>query len=82
MYNHTYYSVLDELKKVAPYEECEYLNLIIAGAFGKGKKDKLTEDWLRKALLRNVEDEFMTYEQALTMNPIYLAKIEELKKIY
>ena len=82
MYNATYYAVLDELKKVAPYEECEYFNGIIASAFGKGKKERLTEDWLRKALLLNVEDEFMTYGQALAMKDIYLNKIEELKKVF
>ena len=65
---------------MVPYKECDYRNFIIAKLFTEGEQDKMTEDWLRKVLLEDVEDGFITYGQALTLAPLYKEVIEELKR--
>lgn len=50
-----------------------YINITIAIAREKGKV--ITEDWLRRHLLQNVEDGLIDYEEALKMNEIYTKKL-------
>ena len=80
MYSKKYYAVLDELNRVAP--GCDYRNCVIATAFERGKTDRLTDDWLRKALLGDYEDGFITYGQALALNNIYKKAIADLVTVY
>ena len=72
-----YFAVRKELDEVAP--NSEYTNSVIATAFAIGKSSKLTENWLRNHLLEDIEDDFITYEEALKLNEIYTKKIESLK---
>lgn len=74
-----YFEVKRELDERFPYECCEYENGIIARGFAYGREDELTEDKLRKQLLSNVEDEFMTYTEALIMFQMYMTAIKEIK---
>ena len=74
-----YFAVKRELDERFPYEYCKYENGTIARGFAYGREDELTEDKLRKQLLSNVEDEFMSYTEALTVFPMYMAAIKELK---
>lgn len=77
-----YFAVKANLDERFPFECCEYENGIIARGFAYGREDELTEDKLRKQLLSNVEDEFMTYLEAYTVFPMYMAAIDELKKMF
>lgn len=77
-----YFAVKRELDERFPYECCEYQNGVIARGFAYGREDELTEDKLRKQLLGNVEDEFMSYTEALVVFPMYMEAIDELKKIF
>ena len=77
-----YFAVKRELDERFPYKCCEYQNGVIARGFAYGREDELTEDKLRKQLLSNVEDEFMSYTEALVVFPMYMAAIDELKKIF
>ena len=48
----------------------------------KVKKEKLTEDWVMKTLLLDVEDGFMSYEQAVYIRKDYYKAIEEVKEMF
>ena len=74
-----YFMVKRELDKRFPFKCCEYQNEVIAGGFAYGKEDELTEDKLRKQLLNSVEDEFMSYTEALEVFPMYMQAIKEIK---
>lgn len=74
-----YFAVKRELNERFPYKCCEYQNGVIARGFAYGREDELTEDKLRKQLLGNVEDEFMTYTEALIMFSRYMTAIKEIK---
>lgn len=50
-----------------------YTNMTIAALRERGKV--VTEDWLRRHLLQNVEDGLLTYEEALKLNEIYTKKL-------
>ena len=50
-----------------------YTNMVIATAREKGKT--VTEDWLRRHMLQNVEDGLVDYDEALNMNEIYTKKL-------
>ena len=71
----------NEINRLVPYRECGYRNLVIADTIAEGKGDKLTDNWLMHALLRDVEDEFITYEQSLALEPIYRDAIARLRAI-
>jgi len=71
-----YFTVKRELDGRFPYE---FENGAIAGAFAQGREDELTEGKLRKQLLFNVEEELITYTEALAVFPMYMAAIKELK---
>lgn len=70
-----------EIAAMVTFKHCEYMNTVIADAVAQGHGNKLTQDWLRRFLLENVEDGFITYGQALTLAPIYTKAIEALKMI-
>ena len=72
-----YYAALKELNEVAPNNK--YRNTVIATAFAIGKSQKLTSDWLRKSLIGDVEDKFITYNEALKLYYVYSKKIDSLK---
>lgn len=76
-----YFAVKANLDERFPFKCCEYENGIIARGFAYGREDELTEDKLRKQLLSNVEDEFMTYTEALVVFPMYMAAIKEIKAV-
>ena len=71
----------DAINVMIPFKKCDYRNMVVADAIAKGKADKLTEDWLRRVLLTDVEDGFITYAESLALAPQYTKAIEELKKI-
>lgn len=64
-----YCKVLRVLNEMVPFKEAEYFNMCFASAIEK--EVKLTETKIMKTLLNGVEDEFITYGQALTLNEIY-----------
>lgn len=47
-----------------------YTNMIVATANMRGFK--VTEDWIRRHLIGNVEDGIMTYGEALVANEVYI----------
>ena len=77
-----YYGVLEEMNRRFPQKELSYRNMNVASIIAKGHEDKLTTDWLRKALLGDVEDEFMTYAQAVYIKDLYFKAICELKAMF
>ena len=74
-----YFEVGRMLDERFPHKCCEYENWIIARAFGYRVEDDLTEDKVRKQLLANIEDGFMTYLEAVTVFPMYMNAIKEIK---
>lgn len=58
------------------YDGLEYRNSVVATAIANGKKEKLDEEWVRKALLTDVEDGFLTYAQALAIKDEYFKAIQ------
>jgi hypothetical protein len=77
-----YFKILKEMNRRFPQEELGYRNEVVATAIANGKKDKLTEDWVMKTLLMDVEDGFISYEQAVYIHKDYYKAIEEIKKSY
>lgn len=77
-----YFEVKRILDEKFPYECCRYENMNIAGAFAYRVEDDLTEDKVRRQLLTNIEDGFMTYSESLTMFPKYMEAIAKLKKMF
>lgn len=77
-----YYGVLEEMNRRFPQKELDYRNSVVASIIAKGHEDKLTSDWLRNALLGDVEDEFMTYAQALYIKDLYFKAICEMKAMF
>ena len=77
-----YFAVKRELDERFHHTCCEYENGIIARGFAYGREDELTEDKLRKQLLSNVEDEFMAYLEAVTVFPMYMEAISEIKNMF
>ncbi len=75
-------TILKELKVMIPYKELEYRNQIVAGIIASGKKDKISADWIRKAFFRDIEDGFITYEQAVAVRVEYEKAIEKIKEMY
>lgn len=71
----------NEINRLVPYRECGYRSLVIADTIAEGKGDKLTDNWLMHALLLDVEDEMITYGQAITLEPIYRDAIAKLRAI-
>lgn len=75
-----------QVKKVMdsyfPAKEFDYRNMIVASAIVKGKKDKLTADWVRKSLLSDVEDGFMSYAIAVAAQEKYITAIENVKRMF
>ena len=82
MNNEVYFKVKEEMDRRFPQEELGYRNMVVASAIAKGKKDKLTEDWVMKTLLMDVEDGFIEYGQAVYISKDYYKAIEEIKKSY
>lgn len=77
-----YYGVLEEMNRRFPQKELDYRNMNVASIIAKGHEDKLTEDWLRRVLLGDVEDEFMTYSQAVYIHELYFEAICEVKAMF
>lgn len=77
-----YFKVKEEMDRRFPQEELEYRNTVVASAISKGKKDKLTEDWVMKTLLMDVEDGFIEYGQAVYIHKDYYKGIEEVKEMF
>jgi hypothetical protein len=82
MNNEVYFKAKAEMDRRFPQEELGYRNGIVATAIAKGRKEKLTEDWLRKTLLMDVEDGFISYEQAVYIHKDYYKAIEEVKEMF
>lgn len=82
MNNEVYFKVKEEMDRRFPQKELGYRNGIVATAIAKGRKEKLTEDWVMKTLLMDVEDGFISYEQAVHIHKDYYKAIEEIKKSY
>jgi hypothetical protein len=82
MNNEVYFKVKEEMNIRFPYLQLKYRNMVVATAFAKNKKHKLTEDWVMKTLLMDVEDGFITYAQAVSIHKDYYKAIEEIKKRY
>ncbi len=80
-YNEIYEQVKAELDGALP-NGTSYRNGVIAHFFASEKKYRLTNDWLHRALLRDVEDEFITTIEANQIEAIYKKKIAELKEIF
>ena len=70
--------IKEQIDKMIPYKDCEYRNYIIAKLISEGKQEKMTDDWLRKVLIGDIEDGFITYGQALTLEPLYRKAINTL----
>ena len=70
--------IKEQIDKMIPYEACDYLNYIIAKLISDGKQEKMTDDWLRKVLIGDIEDGFITYGQALTLELLYRKAIDTL----
>ncbi len=77
-----YFAVLKELNNRLPYEETSYRNSNFASAFATGRENELTDDRIRKCLLGDVEEGFMTYGQALTLAPMYRKAIDSIKAMF
>lgn len=77
-----YYTALRELNNRIPYEETDYRNMCFASAFAHGRENELSDDRIRKCLLADVEDEFITYGQALTLAPMYRKAIDSIKAMF
>lgn len=77
-----YFKVKVEMDRRFPQKELGYRNTVVATAISKGNKDKLTEDWVMKTLLMDVEDGFMSYEQAVYIHKDYYKAIEEVKEMF
>jgi hypothetical protein len=60
----------------------EYRKCVIASAYAEGRQNELTADRLRKMLLGDVEDGFISYGEALTLADYYMKAIEQLNKIF
>lgn len=71
-----------EMNRRFPHKEIGYRNSIVATIIGLGKKEKLTEDWLRRGLLTDVEDGFMTYGQAIAIKDEYFKAIKEVERMF
>ena len=82
MKNEIYKAVLAEMNRLMPYEEVEYRNRCVARAMSLGHRDKLTEDWVRRTLLGDVEDEFITYGQAVKVQGDYYKAVEQIKAMF
>ena len=78
-YEEKYFRFLRAMNDMVKGSQFEYRNGIIATALANGHGEKLTEDWLRKVLLGDVEDQFITYEEALAVAPKYMEAINTLK---
>ena len=74
--NNKYFKMLNILNAKVPYKHSEYFNMCLASGVAQGKE--ITENKIRKLLLNGVDDELINYNQALTLNKIYVAMIDEL----
>lgn len=70
-----------EMNERFPFIELRYRNGIVANMISKGHGDRLTEDWLTKALLQDVLDGFIEYGQALEIKDSYMIAINDMKAI-
>lgn len=82
MNNSIYFNVLEALKKAFPQQGLGYRNMVVATIIAKGKKDKINENWIKNALLNDVLDGFLTYDQAVSVNKEYFRIIEQIKANY
>lgn len=71
-----YCEVLDYLDTKVPYKYADYFNSCLAGGVAQGKE--ITENKIMKLLLNGVEDEFISYNQALGLNKVYVGMIDKL----
>ena len=77
-----YFKALNILNAEVKGNNTDYMNGCIASGFAQGKESKMSEDWIRRFLLSNVEDEFITYEEALAYAPIYRKEIDSLRAYF
>ncbi len=77
-----YFNALEEMNKRFPQKELNYRNMVVASIIAKGHADKLTTDWLRKTLLGDVEDDFITYSQAVYIKDSYFEGMSEVKAMF
>lgn len=71
-----------ELNRRFPQKELEYRNHIVATAIALGKKEKLTEEWIRKGLITDIEDGFITYGQVMYIKDDYFKAIKEVERMF
>lgn len=74
-----YYEVLNYLDVEVPYKEAEYFNKCLAS--GVAHNIEITENKIMKLLLNGVEDEFISYNQALGLNKVYVGMIDKLNSM-
>lgn len=72
-----YCELVKELNNRFNDSDYEYLNSVIAKKTAKGKA--ITEDWIRNALLEDVQDGVLTYSKALEMEKNYMQVIKKLR---
>lgn len=75
-------SIRREMDRRFPHRQLEYRNSVVATAIARGKGSKLTEDWLRRTLLGDVEDGFLTYGQAVAIKDDYYKGICEVRAMF
>ena len=74
--------VRKEMNHMIPYRELEYSNGVVATIIANGHSNRLTEDWVRRRLLTDVEDRFITYEQAIAIKDNYKKAVDKVKEIF
>lgn len=73
--NELYYAAKEEMNRRIPYRDMDYRNDVVASIIAQGHADKLTTDWVMRALLEDVEDGFLTYGQAVYIKDEYYKAI-------
>ena len=71
-----------EMKRRFPQEELDYRNRVVGTAIGLGKKEKITEDWIRKGLIEDILDGFITYGQVIYIKDEYFKAIREVVAMF
>ena len=64
------YDIEDALNKIAP--EDDYRNGVIGKIIEMGKKEKMDENWVRRAVLMDYEDGFIDYETSVRLYWLYI----------
>ena len=74
--------IIKEIDAEFPQDGLLYRNAVVAKIVAMNEKEKLTKDWLKQALLRDVADTFLTNDEAKVLLEPYWLMIEDIKKKY